>query len=104
MGFISGAPQRGSLPCGFYTTHGKEKTHGKQALCRAPERKRTAKILFAVRFLHDGRQIFFLSPTLQINEASFLLKKTNLSCARKKTHNKDLVCRAFSPRCTANHF
>jgi hypothetical protein len=35
--FISGARQRASLPCVFYRTHGKEKTHDKQALCRVPE-------------------------------------------------------------------
>jgi hypothetical protein len=33
--FISNALQRAYLPCVFCKAHGKEKTHGKQALCRA---------------------------------------------------------------------
>jgi hypothetical protein len=52
--FISGARQKAYLPCVFYRAHDKEKTHGKQALCSAPE-KGTANILFAVRFPHHAR-------------------------------------------------
>jgi hypothetical protein len=36
--FISDARQRDCLPCVFYRAHDKEKTHGKQALCRALEK------------------------------------------------------------------
>jgi hypothetical protein len=33
--FISGARKRDCLPCVFYKAHGKEKTHGKDLVCRA---------------------------------------------------------------------
>jgi hypothetical protein len=43
--FLSGARQRGSLPCVFSIVHGKQ--------------KRSVKKLFAVRFLGGARQTFF---------------------------------------------
>jgi hypothetical protein len=57
--FISGARQKACLPCVFYIAHGKEKTHAKQVVCRAPRGKRTTKILFAVRFYYSARQSIF---------------------------------------------
>jgi hypothetical protein len=47
------------LSCVSYRAHAKEKTHGKQALCRALE-KSMAKILFVVCFLHHAHQSIFL--------------------------------------------
>jgi hypothetical protein len=115
-----------TLPCARNKTHGKdlvrhtfsprhtvkyfyplpyskknETSFFKKTLPRA-EIKRTAKILFVVRFLHDARQSFLPLPHSEKMKHRFL-KKT-LSCAQNKTHGKDLVCPEFSPRCTVKYF
>jgi hypothetical protein len=53
-----------------------------QNLCRAFFVGRTAKSLFAVRFLSGARQRKNARQT------------SSLPCARQKTHGKELICRA----------
>jgi hypothetical protein len=72
--FLSGARQKAYLPCVFSRPHGKEKTHGKQALCRASDKKRTANKIFAVRFSSSARQSIFSPYTHRVNHVSFFQK------------------------------
>jgi hypothetical protein len=58
--FLSGARQR--------------KTHGKDLVCRAPDKTSTTKILFAVRFFLAHGKVFFFPYAQRINQVSFIQK------------------------------
>jgi hypothetical protein len=84
--FISGSRQRDWLPCVFYRAHGKEKTHGKQAFCRAPEKT-------------HGKDLFSHRPLAAVN------KQVEAKCFRRaflgKRTAKKYLCSAFLGKRTA---
>jgi hypothetical protein len=84
--FISGARQRDWLPCVFYTAHGKEKTHGKQAFCRAPEKTHGKDLICrAFYFLAHGKDF---SPTAVSSRQQTSRCEVSLPCVFGKTHGK----------------
>jgi hypothetical protein len=64
--------------------HDKEKMDGKQALCRAPE-KRTTQILFAA-FFHHACQSILSRSTLRTNETSFFNFAVRFFLDARPTH------------------
>jgi hypothetical protein len=92
--FLSGARQKAYLPCVFSRPHGKEKTHGKQALCRASDKKRTANKIFAVRFSSSARQSIFF-PLHPPRKPRIILSKILCRALQFRRTANPCVCRAF---------
>jgi hypothetical protein len=90
--FLPRARQRAYLPCVFCRAHGKEKTHGKQDLCRVLEKKRTAKI--AMHFMSGARQSIFL-PLRPPHKPSIILSKILCLALQFRRMANPCVCGAF---------
>jgi hypothetical protein len=81
------------LPCVFYRAHGKEKTHGKQAFCRAPEKTHDKDLICrAFYFLAHGKDF---SPTAVSSRQQTSRCEVSLPCARKKRTTKILFAVRF---------
>jgi hypothetical protein len=74
------------LPCALY------KTHGKEALCRAPERKRTAKI-----FTH-GKLGFSRSEHTLTRNTSLICNSASTNLSRRCCRVAALASAAFGAR------